>query len=59
MTAVERVEHEARELAEAIKQAQEEGVGPAILLPALMVVFREAGMFSGSLSDLGLSGLSS
>ena len=39
------VEDDARSLAESLKAAQEAGVGPAILLPALISVFREAGIF--------------
>ncbi len=49
---VEQVEADARALAESLKQATDAGVGPAVLLPALMQVFKEAGFFSGNLADL-------
>lgn len=46
------VEEDARRLAESLKLAIDNGVGPAQLLPRLVLVFREAGLFSGNLSDL-------
>jgi hypothetical protein len=47
-----------QQLAEALKDAGDEGVGPAVLLPALVTVFRDAGMMPGGLESLGgLGGL--
>lgn len=49
---VAKIEADARELAASLKLAQAAGVGPAVILPALVGVFREAGMFDGSLADV-------
>ncbi len=46
------VEIEARHLCLAVKEANDHGVSDALLLPALVSVFREAGMIPESL-DLG------
>ena len=43
---------DAKKLAATLKQANEAGIGPAVILPALVSVFREEGMFDGSLADL-------
>jgi hypothetical protein len=47
------VEEDARNLCTTVKDATEAGVPDALLLPALIAVFREAGM----LPDLDFSGL--
>jgi hypothetical protein len=47
------VEVEARHLCEATREATEGGVPDALLLPALVSVFREAGMIPADL-DLGM-----
>lgn len=51
------VEREARALAEALRDAAEAGVGQALLLPALVSVFRDAGMLPQNLAELGVPGL--
>ena len=51
---ISKVEGDARALTESLQAAADAGVGMTTLLPVLMGVFREAGMFSGSLADLGL-----
>ena len=48
------VESRADLLCQAVNQASEAGVSPALLLPALIGVFREAGMIP---ADLDLGGL--
>lgn len=55
---VARVEEDARALCSTVKEATEAGVPDALLLPALVAVFREAGMlpdfdFSAVLGMLG------
>jgi hypothetical protein len=41
---LERVEEDARSLCSTVKDATEAGVPDALMLPALIAVFREAGM---------------
>jgi hypothetical protein len=43
---VTKIEHDARALAESLREATDAGIGPAIILPTLITVFREAGIMS-------------
>ena len=47
---VEAVTGAAQQLAERLQEATEAGVSKAVLLPALITVFREAGMMPAGLS---------
>lgn len=46
------VEADARKLSESVKAAEAAGISPALVLPALFSVFRDAGMLPAGL-DIG------
>lgn len=50
------VERDARTLAESLKAANEAGVSPALILPRLVLVFREAGMMPEGFTLPGFGG---
>jgi hypothetical protein len=54
---ISEMERRGRELCEAVQRAEDAGVPPALLLPALMAVFREAGMLPDAFASLDLGAL--
>ena len=54
---VEKITQHAEDLCAAIEVASEDGVSHSVILPALLTVFREAGMFPENLDLGGIMGM--